>query len=123
MDNSILKKRLRTFRTPKGKLTRVSDEVLIEVLQSWEQWPGTSTDMARELGLTMRQLVILVEKGKKLLREGGYSMSEFKEIKIESASDSKPSSCKEGVYLKWQKDRVIRFSQVDQLVEFLKKVS
>jgi hypothetical protein len=122
MDNSILRKKLSTFRTAKGKLTRVSDEVLFEVIKSWEQWPGTSTDMARDLGLTMRQLVILVEKGKKLLREEGYPPSDFKEIKVEgNLNGSSTLECP--IELSWDQGKVIRFRQVDHLIEFLKKAA
>lgn len=124
MENGILKKKLSIFRTPKGKLTRVSDDILVEVLQTWEQWPGTSSDMAKDLGLTMRQLVILVEKAKRLIRDGGYVLSEFKEIKIESDSgrivETGPCS---GVELIWNNGRIIRFSQVDLLLDFLKKAA
>ena len=124
MENGILKKKLSTFRTPKGKLTRVSDDILVEVLQTWEQWPGTSSDMAKDLGLTMRQLVILVEKAKRLIRDGGYALSEFKEVKIESDSgqiiEAVPCS---GVELVWNNGRIIRFSQVDLLLDFLKKAA
>jgi hypothetical protein len=117
MDNTVLKRKISTFRTPKGKLTRVADDVLIEVLQTWEQWPGTSSDMARELGLTMRQLVILVEKAKKLLRDGGLTMNDFKEVKIES-SPLPGSPC--GIEISWDNGKIIRFAQVEQLVDFLK---
>ncbi len=124
MENGILKKKLSTFRTPKGSLTRVSDDILVEVLQSWEQWPGTSSDMAKDLGLTMRQLVILVEKAKKLIRDGGYALSDFKEIKIETESgrilETGPCS---GVEIIWNNGKIIRFSQVDLLVDFLKKAA
>ena len=123
MENSVLRKKLSTFRTPKGKLTRVADEVLIEVLQAWEQWPGTSTDMAKDLGLTMRQLVILVEKAKKLLREGGFALSDFKEVKVEPVAGATPSASFCGIELLWEQGRVIRFSQVELLIDFLKKVA
>ncbi len=122
MDNTILKKKLSTFRTAKGKLTRVSNDVLVEVIKAWEQWPGTSSDMARELGLTMRQLVILVEKAKKLLRDGGYPEGDFKEIKLEPGVI--PNSgivCP--IELTWDQGKVIRFSTVDSLIEFLKKAA
>jgi hypothetical protein len=80
--------------------------------------------MAKELGLTMRQLVILVEKAKKLIRNGGFALSEFKEIKIDSSSgqiqEAGPCS---GVELIWNNGRIIRFSQVDLLLDFLKKAA
>ncbi len=122
MDNVILKKKLSTFQTATGKLTRVSDDVLVEVIRTWEQWPGTSTDLAKELGLTMRQLVILVEKGKKRVREGDIPEEEFKEIKV-AGSMSVSSSMIGPIEIAWDQGRVIRFSQVEQLIDFLKKVA
>ena len=126
MDNAVLKKKLSTFRTPKGSLTRIPDDILIEVLQTWEQWSGTSTDMAKELGVTMRQLVILVEKAKKVIRDGGYPMSDFKEVKVESSPSNLVSlrggPCM-GVEIMWDNGKLIRFQQVEQLIDFLKKVA
>ena len=123
MENSILKKKLSTFRTSTGKLTRVSEEVLVEVIKTWEHWPGTSTDMAKELGLTMRQLVILVEKAKKLLREGDYPEGDFKEIKVEGAEAASRVAGNCCIELAWDQGKVIRFGQVELLVDFLKKVA
>ena len=126
MDNTVLMKRLSTFRSPKGSLTRVADDILMEVLVTWEQWSGTSTDLAKELGLTMRQVVILVEKAKKVVRDGGYPLADFKEIKIqESPSNiaSLHSGPCAGVEILWDNGKLIRFQQVEQLVDFLKKVA
>jgi len=120
METMVLKKKLSTFKTSTGRLTRVSDDVLVEVIRSWEQWPGTSTDMAKELGLTMRQLVILVEKAKKRLRSGEIPEEEFKEVQVEGAVPG-AGSMVGAIELVWDQGRVIRFSAVDQLVEFLKK--
>jgi|JI10StandDraft_1071094.scaffolds.fasta_scaffold1479447_2 hypothetical protein len=126
MDNAVLKKKLSTFRSPKGSLTRVPDDILIEVVQTWEQWSGTSTDMAKELGVTMRQLVILVEKAKKVIRDGGYPMSDFKEVRVESSPSNLVSlqggPCM-GVEIMWDNGKLIRFQQVEQLIDFLKKVA
>ena len=126
MDNTVLRKRLSTFRSPKGSLTRVADDIMMEVLVTWEQWSGTSTDLAKELGLTMRQLVILVEKAKKVVRDGGYPMAEFKEIKIQESPSNLASlhsgPCA-GVEILWDNGKLIRFQQVEQLVDFLKKVA
>jgi len=111
MEHTILKKKLSTFKTAKGRLTRVSDEVLVDVIRAWETWPGKATDMAKELGLTMRQLMVLVEKAKKRLREGGISAEEFREIKVEGGFLS--GSMLGPIELGWDQGRVIRFSQVD----------
>ena len=126
MDNAVLRKKLSTFRSPKGSLTRVADDIMMEVLVTWEQWVGTSTDLAKELGLTMRQVVILVEKAKKIVRDGGYPMADFKEIKVqESPSNlaSLQSGPCNGVEILWDNGKLIRFQLVEQLVDFLKKVA
>jgi hypothetical protein len=120
MDNAILKKKLSTFRTTTGKLTRVSDDVLIEVIKTWEQWPGTSSDMAKDLGLTMRQLVILVEKAKKRIRDDGLLVEEFKEVKVVPSGTGEMVG---PIEVSWDSGKVIRFTQVEQLVDFLKKVA
>lgn len=123
MDNTILKKRLSTFKTAKGKLTRVSDEMLVEVHRAWEQWPSSSTELARELGVTMRQLVILVEKAKKVIRDGDCPLTDFRELKLDAVFGGGPASGSCQIEISWDAGKLIRFSQVDQLVDFLKKVA
>lgn len=124
MDNAILKKRLNTFKSGKqGVLRKVSDDVVIDVLRAWEGWPGTTKDLYRELGLSKMQMAVMIKKGKQLIKSGVVTESEFKEIKVEGTPDSRIGSCGSAITMKWDKGRVIRFSQVEQLVDFLKKVS
>jgi hypothetical protein len=40
MDNSILKKQLDTFKTKKGMLKNVTDELLRDLFQAGESWQG-----------------------------------------------------------------------------------
>ena len=121
MDHSVIKKRLSTFKSSKGSLTRVSDEVLADVIRAWEQWNGKSTDLARELGVDKYQLVFLIKKAKQLKREGTFPEGDFKEIKVEGVASSGPSPC--GIELAWDNGKLIRFAEVSQLVDFLKKVA
>ncbi len=120
MDNAILRKRLSTFKSSKGSPTRVSDDVLADVIRAWEQWSGKSTDLGRELGIDKWQLVFLIKKGKQLMREGTLPVDGFKEVKVEAASLVAPGPC--GIELMWDNGKVIRFAQVEYLVDFLKKV-
>lgn len=125
MDNTVLKKRLSTFRTDKGILKNVNDELLIDILRSWESWPGTLKDFYGSIGVSPNQMAKLMGRAKKLKREGNYPEEAFKEIKIEGAAGS-PGSLGEpctGIELSWDAGKVIRFSQVEQLVDFLKKVA
>lgn len=125
MDNTILKKRLNTFKSSGGKLTKVSDEVVMELLRTWEQWPGTSAELYRDLGLSKMQMVILIKKAKKLVKSGALvAGGDFKEIKLDvSTGQITESNPCQGVELHWEGGRVIRFFQVDQLLDFLKKAA
>ena len=124
MDLVILKKRLSSFKSSKGSLSGVSDEVLIDLLCAWENWTGTARAFHTELGLTKMQLGGLMNKAKKLRRAGHMAEGEFKEIKIDSASGQivEHGACS-GMELIWNDGRVIRFSQVDLLLDFLKKAA
>ena len=122
MNNAILKKRLNTFKTDQGKLLRVSDEVVIEVLRAWENWPGSASDLYRELGLSKMQLVILIKKAKRLVKSGVVTESEFKEVQVAQTSAS-ASQGVGGIELLWEGGKLIRFSQVDQLIDFLRRMT
>ncbi len=126
VDNAILKKKLNTFKSDKGTLRDVSDEVVFEVLRSWEHWPGKSSDLYRELGLSKMQLVTMIQKAKKLVKSGMVPPDDFKEIKVsESPSNlvSLTSGPCSGVEILWDNGKLIRFQQVEQLIDFLKKVA
>ena len=126
MDNAILKKKLNTFKSDKGSLKDVSSEVVFEVLRSWEHWPGKSSDLYRELGLSKMQLVTMIQKAKKLVKNGMAPPDDFKEIKV-SESPSNLTSLQggpcQGVEILWDNGKLIRFQQVEQLIDFLKKVA
>lgn len=123
METAVIKKRLNTFKSAGGKLTRVSDDVVMEVLRGWESWTGTSADYYRELGLSCKQLSILIGKGKRLVKSGVVVESEFKEIALPMAGVTAGNFDGSGMELRLDANRAIRFSMVDQLVEFLKKTS
>src|ERR1700722_20325289 len=111
MDNAILRKRLSTFKSSKGSLTRVSDDVLADVIRVWEQWSGKSTDLARELGVDKYQLVFLIKKAKQLKREGTFPVDGFKEIKLDPSTVAGVGTpC--GIEICWDNGKLIRFSQV-----------
>jgi len=43
VDLEILKKRISSYRTPKGRITSLPDDLLCEILSAWEQWTGPSS--------------------------------------------------------------------------------
>ena len=126
MDNAILKKKLNTFKSNKGSLKDVSADVVFEVLRSWEHWPGKSADLYKELGLSKMQLVTMIQKAKKLVKSGMAPSDDFKEIKIEGSPSNLASLTSgpcQGVEILWDNGKLIRFQQVDLLIDFLKKVA
>lgn len=119
-ENIVFKKRLSSFRTENGRLTKISDDLLVDILRSWEAWTGTAKEFCISLGLKKDQLGPMIKKAKKLAKSGAYGSGEFKEIKLEGlvgASSGMP------IEISWDKGKVIRFSQVEVLVDFLKKVA
>ena len=124
MDNAILKKRLNTFKSGKsGRLQEVSTEVALDVLRAWENWPGKSVELYRELGLSRMQLVTMIQKAKRLVKSGAVSTeNEFKEIAVASGALPHGGPC-QGIELGLNDGRVIRFPSVDPLLEFLKKAA
>ena len=124
MDNTVLKKRLNTFKSDKGVLCKVSNDVVIEVLRAWENWPGSASDLYRDLGLSKMQLVTMIQKAKRLVKSGAVQESEFREITASSgeANGFAPGSCT-AIELNWDHGKIIRFPQVELLIDFLKKVA
>jgi hypothetical protein len=126
VDNAILKKKLNTFKSDKGTLRDVSDEVVFEVLRTWENWPGKSSDLYPELGLSKMQMVTMIQKAKKMVKNGMSPPDDFKEIKVAESPSNLNSlvggPC-QGVEILWDNGKLIRFQQVEQLVDFLKKVA
>src|SRR3989338_8712736 len=109
MDNAILKKRLNTFKSAKGIIRKVSDEVVIDILRAWENWPGRTVDLYRELGLSKMQMAIMIKKAKRLIKSGVVVESEFKEVKLDWLMGA--SSTMAGpIEASWDKGKVIRFS-------------
>lgn len=121
MDLQLLSKKLSTYKTAKGRLTRVPDELAYEILLAWEEWTGPANGFYKELGADHRKMASVIGRAKKLKRDGVFVDSQFKEIKVESPNPPSmgPGS---GISLRWSPGKVIRFSQVDQLIEFLSKI-
>ncbi len=120
MEIEILRKRLSSYRSPSGRLMRVPDELLVDVLFAWEQWTGPASGFYAALGADHRKMASLIGRAKKLKREGHFPVSEFKEIKV---SEPLPFTTQvQGIEIIWSKGQVIRFSTVEMLIHFLKAV-
>lgn len=123
MDLSILKKKVSSYRTAKGSLTKVPDELAMEILYYWEQWAGPASGFYQAIGINPKKMASVLGKAKRLKREG-FGVSEFKELQIEQETGQvrELSPCS-GVEIVWKDGQLIRFHQLDLLVEFLKKAA
>lgn len=122
MDLEILKKKISTFRGEGGRVRISDDHLLLEILQAWEQWSGRTNEFYRTIGVSQNGMASIIGKAKKLRREGQFPAEEFKEIKLENPGPGVATPCS-GIELGLHDGRIIRFPQVDQLVEFLKKAA
>ncbi len=122
MDLEILKKKISSYRTEGGLVKKVSDELLIEILHAWEQWSGPTSGFAQAVGMHRHSIPKLIGKAKRLKREG-FPSGDFKEIQvIDPAGQSRLTGCNV-IEMSLENGRTLRFGQVDQLVEFLKKAA
>lgn len=125
MDLEILKKKISTYRTAGGHIKIKNDGLLLELLSAWEQWTGPATEFSSAIGIHRKAIPTLIGRAKKLRREG-FPSGDFKEIKLEGGGGSlaglSSGPCV-GIELGLTDGKVIRFPQVDQLLEFLKKAA
>lgn len=121
MELEVLKKKLSSFRGEGGRVTNVSDELLLEILSAWEQWTGTASDFYRGIGSNHAKMAKMMGKAKRLKREG-VTMP-FQEIAIEGVTDGSSSSTIPCDIEVEDKNKIIRFRKVDLLIEYLKKAS
>jgi hypothetical protein len=126
MDLEVLKKRISTFRGDGGKVRITDDHLYMEILSAWEQWKGSSKDFFRTIGVSKSGLAAIIGKAKRMRREGHFPAEEFKEIKVQDSPASLMSLAAgpcSGVEILWDNGKLIRFQQVEQLIDFLKKVA
>jgi hypothetical protein len=122
MDIEVLKKKISTFRGDGGRVRITDDQLYMEILTAWEQWKGSSKEFYKAVGVSKTGIAGIIGKAKRMRREGYFPAEEFKEIKVEGAGPLSFGPC-QGIEIAWDNGKLIRFSQVDQLVDFLKKVA
>ena len=124
MDLTVLAKKISSYRTPKGRITSLPNELLGEILHAWEQWNGAPASFYKTLGVDFRKMASIMSKAKQLKRDGAFDGLSFTEVVLDQDSvqvmELPPCS---GVELVWEGGRIIRFSRVEMLLEFLKKAA
>ena len=124
MDLTVLSKKISSYRTPKGRITNLPNEILAEILHAWEQWTGPAGSFYKLLGADQRKMAALMGKAKQLKRDGAFDGLNFTEVVLDQDSgqimELPPCS---GAELVWDGGKIIRFSRVEMLLDFLKKAA
>lgn len=121
MDLAVLKKKISSYKTPTGKVTKVPDELVLEILHAWEQWTGPVMGFYAEIGVSKNKMASIIGRGKRLKRDGHFA-ADFKEVGVESSPAPAIQGDKCGIELVWQ-NNVIRFGDITLLLDFLKKAA
>lgn len=118
--NLILKKRLSTCRSSSGRLSQIPDDLIVEIVKTWELWPGTAKAFYQSLGIKKEQFASIMKKCKRLIKDGKDKLGPFVPMATK-APPAAPQGTKVPIIVQWDKRKTIRFYQVGHLVEFLKK--
>ncbi len=125
MDMEVLKKKISTFRGEGGRVRITDDALLMEILMAWEQWKGPLNEFYHAIRVSKNGMAAIIGKAKKMRREGHFPAEEFKEVKFADSTCVETGSLNgcNVIELRWENGRLIRFGQVEQLIDFLKKVA
>jgi hypothetical protein len=124
MDLTVLSKKISSYRTPKGRITNLPNELLAEILYAWEQWTGPSASFYKLLGADQRKMAALMGKAKQLKRDGAFDGLNFTEVVVEGGGPQvlhPVGGC--GIELVWDNNKIIRFGSPELLMDFLKKAA
>jgi hypothetical protein len=122
MDMPILKKKLDGYRDGTGCIKNVPPELLLELRNTWEHYTGSPEQFRSELGVrtgTLRNLLIESRKLNHVIASVGAVG-----LAIEGSATEQTQSSGNGGVLELSFDngsKVIRFPNVDVLIEFMRK--
>lgn len=124
MDLTILSKKISSYRSPKGQVRKLPNELLAEILHAWEQWTGSSLGFYSAIGVNQKKMASIMGKAKQLKRDGAFDGLNFTEIILdqESGQIKELAPCN-GIELVWDNNKIIRFKTPELLVDFLKKAA
>jgi hypothetical protein len=126
MDLTVLSRKISSYRTPKGRITKLPTELLGEILHAWEQWSGSPAGFYSQLGVDYRKMGSIMGKAKQLKRDGAFDGLNFTEVVIEGENEVSGTTCSSNTGCNIElvyKNNVIRFGNSDLLLDFLKKAA
>lgn len=124
MDLTVLAKKISSYRSPAGQVRNLPNELLAEILNAWEQWTGSGIGFYSAIGVNQKKMAKIMGKAKQLKRDGAFDGLNFTEVVLDQDSgqimELPPCS---GAELVWDGGKIIRFSRVEMLLDFLKKAA
>jgi hypothetical protein len=96
---------------------------MMEILSAWEQWKGPGGEFYQSIGVSQKGMASIIGRAKKLRREGHFPAEDFKEVKVTEGSGGSVLGGCNVIEMSWENGKLIRFGQVEQLIDFLKKVA
>jgi len=124
MELEVIRKKISTFKRKSGRVKITDDQLYMEILSAWENWPGTTADFYRGIEVSKTAMAGIIGKAKRMRREGHFPAPDmFTEVKVAEDTESSPKAPLSGVIvINWNKTSEISFNSVDHLVDFLNKV-
>ena len=130
MDMSILKKKIDGYRDSAGSIKNVPAELLLELRQTWEHYIGSPDQFRSELGIragTLRNLLIASKKLNHVLSSAGavglaVGSDDGGGIAVSHSEGNATSN--NSLELTFDNgSKVIRFPNVDLLIDFMRKIA
>lgn len=130
----ILKKKIDGYRAANGSIKNVPPELLLELRQTWEHYTGSPEQFRSELGVktgTLRNLLVESKKLNHVIASAGAvelvavdldgdASTANQDYPVQDRDNRLPVDTLELVYDRGGA-KVIRFPNVDLLVDFLRK--
>jgi hypothetical protein len=121
MDFDTLRKKLDAYKTPGGSYKNIKSELLVELLRIWEEHSGPSTALAKQLGMKSGQLARQIREARKAAARGESIDPAFEALQVQSSAERDTAGVE--IVLSWGGDKLVKFQNVDLLVDFLRKAA
>jgi hypothetical protein len=95
---------------------------LVELLRLWEGHIGPSIEIAKQLGMKRQQLSRLIREARRVASSTESVDPAFQALHIQLPTEGVPAAAA-GIELSWGGDKVVKFANVDLLVDFLRKAA
>jgi hypothetical protein len=63
MDIEVLKKKISTYKSSSGRVGKLSDDLLYEVLTAWENWSGSRLSFYSAIGVSQKGFASISGQG------------------------------------------------------------